>query len=364
MNFRRLSPWLVLFACLNAAVSPALAREGVDPGAPGRGDLRRDVKETSARYRKAKADVDRLAAEIARIENRLAGVEQQQAALQSMATRGAAALYMRDSTVDWLDGFGDGGDEVLQAGRRARLVYGVSELAGAAVRNLADSAKQIDDDRRLLRERRREQEVALGKLNAQRRSAQGRFSAFVAAERNEQRQHRREEAARRKAEASARKAEAEARRAEAAAARAAQRASRAGSPEGRPMVPGGWVCPINGPFKFGDGFGAGRNHKGNDLMNARGTENVAVVPGTISSRFWGGGGLTVFLTGDDGHTYVYMHLLRVVGEQPRHVEPGEVIGLTGASGNATAYHTHFEFHPNGRGAADPRPLLAANCPQA
>ena len=358
VRIRRPAPWLVLFACLNAAVSPALAREGVDPGAPGRSDLQRDVKESSARYRRAKADADRLAAEIARIEGRLAGVEEQQAALRSLATRGAAALYRRDPTVDWLEGFGDGGDEVLAAARRAKLVNGVGELAGAAVRNLADSAEQIAEDRRLLKDRRREQEVVLGSLNRERQMASGRFSAFVAAERNEERRQRNAEAAARRAEAAARKAE--------AAARAAQRTSRAAVAGGRPqpVAPGQWVCPINGPFKFGDGFGAGRNHKGNDLMNARGTENVAMVPGTISSRFWGGGGLTVFLTGDDGHTYVYMHLLRVVGDQPRHVEAGEVIGLTGASGNATAYHTHFEFHPNGGGAVDPRPLVAGSCPQA
>ena len=153
----------------------------------------------------------------------------------------------------------------------------------------------------------------------------------------------------------------------------AEAASRPGRPADQPgsSRPGGrptpcprcgFVCPLNGPFKWGDGFGAGRGHKGNDLLAARGTENVATVPGTIESRFWGGGGLTLFLTGDDGHTYVYMHLLRVVGDQPRHVEAGELIGLTGASGNASAYHTHFEIHPGGGGAIDPHPLLVANCP--
>ena len=357
MKSRLFAPWLVLFACLTAAVSPALAREGADPGAPGRGELQKNAKESTAVYRKAKADVDRLAAEITRIENRLAGVDKQQAALRSLATRGAAALYRRDSAVDLLEGFGNG-DEVLQGARRAKLVKGVSELAGAAVRNLSDSAKHIEEDRRLLKDRRREQEVALGKLNRERQMAQGRFSAFVAAEKNEQRQQR-------KAEEAARKAEAAARKAEAAAARAASRASRSAPPGGRPspaIVPGAIVCPINGPFKWGDGFGAGRNHKGNDLLAPRGTENVATVAGTIESRFWGGGGLTLFLTGDDGHTYVYMHLLRVVGDQPRHVEAGELIGLMGASGNASAYHTHFEFHPGGGAAVDPHPMLVANCP--
>ena len=235
----------------------------------------------------------------------------------------------------------------------------MSELAGAAVRNLSDSAKQIEEDRRLLKDRRREQEVALGKLNRERQLAQGRFSAFVAAEKNEQKRRQR------KAEAAARKAEAAARKAEAAAARAAQRASRsalARGPAPGPSFPGRSCAPSTARSNGVTGSAPGGTTRATTCWPPAGTENVATVPGTIESRFWGGGGLTLFLTGDDGHTYVYMHLLRVVGDQPRHVEAGELIGLMGASGNASAYHTHFEFHPGGGGAVDPHPLLVANCP--
>jgi murein DD-endopeptidase MepM/ murein hydrolase activator NlpD len=356
VKLRLLAPCLVAFACLTAAVTPALAREGASPDAPGRGELQKDVKETTARYRKAKADVDKVAAEIRRLEARLVGVDAQQAALRNMATKGAAALYMHDSTLEWADGFGDGGNEILDAARRARLVGGVNELAGAAVRNLNDSTKQIDEDRRRLKDKRREQEVALAQLDGERRDATGRFSAFVAAEREEERERRAEEAVQRKAEKEQRKAE--------AALRAAQRTSRAQT-VGRgdiPPFPLGFLCPLNGPFKWGDGWGAGRGHRGTDLLAARGSEQVAVAPGTFDTRFWGGGGLTLFLRGDDGNTYVYMHLLRVVGDQPRHVEAGEVIALTGASGNASAYHLHFEIHPEGGGPIDPFPSLASRCP--
>lgn len=319
--------------------------------------MQRDVKETSAKYRKAKADADRLAAEIARIEGRLVGVDEQQAALRSMATKGAVALYMHDSTSDWADGFGDGGEQVLEAARRARLIGDVNVLAAAAVRNLSDSTKQITEDRRRLRDKRQEQEVALAQLNGERQVAAGRFSAFVAAERDEARQLRQAELAQRKAEAAQRKAE--------AAARKAQRTSRSeAAGRGGLDVPmsGGFVCPLSGPFKWGDGWGAGRGHKGSDMLAPRGSEQVAVVSGTFETKFWGGGGLTLFLLGDDGHTYTYMHLMRVVGEQGRHVQQGEVIALTGASGNASAYHLHFEFHPDGEGAVDPRPMLVKACP--
>ena len=363
VKLRLFAPWLVLFACLNAAVTPALAREGVDPDAPGRGELQRDVKDTTARYRKAKADVDKLAAEIARLEARLVGVDAQQAALRAMATKGAAALYMHDSTLDWADGFGDGGNDVLDTARRARLVGGVNELAGAAVRNLNDATRQIDEDRHRLKQKRQEQETALAKLDGERQAAAGRFSAFVAAEREDERLRRQEEATQRKAEAAQRQAEAAQRRTEVAA-RAAQRTSRdlVGPRGDIPPLPLGFLCPLNGPFKWGDGWGAGRGHKGTDMLAPRAAEQVAVVPGTFDTRFWGGGGLTLFLRGDDGHTYVYMHLLRVVGEPDRHVEAGEVIALTGASGNASAYHLHFEIHPDGGGPIDAFPTLVTHCP--
>ncbi|HEY4409599.1 MAG TPA: peptidoglycan DD-metalloendopeptidase family protein [Acidimicrobiia bacterium] len=352
MNTRRLAFALVLFACLNAAGTPALAREGADPNAPGRGELQQHLKDSTARYRRAKAEFDRLSAEVARLEGRLAGVDQAQADLRSLATKGAVALYMHDSTFDWVNGMGDDGN-ALEAARRARLVSNVSRLAGAAIRDLADSTRQIAEDRQQLKDKRHEQEAAVAQLDGVRRADAGRFSALAAAERDEERQRRDAEAAQRKAEAVQRKAE--------AARRLAPRASRSEPPYLGPALPDGFLCPLNAPFKWGDGWGAGRGHKGVDLLAARGTDNVAVVPGTFETKFWGGGGLTLFLMGDDGNTYVYMHLLRIVGE-PGRVEAGDVIALTGASGNASAYHTHFEFHPGGQEAVDPYPLLVSHCP--
>src|SRR5207247_3528344 len=105
---------------------------------------------------------------------------------------------------------------------------------------------QIDEDRRRLRQKRQEQEAALGRFDGERQAAAGRFSAFVAAERDEERQRRAEEAAQRNAEAAQRKVE--------AAARAAQRTSRAQS-VGRgdlPPLPLAFLCPLNGSFKWGD----------------------------------------------------------------------------------------------------------------
>jgi murein DD-endopeptidase MepM/ murein hydrolase activator NlpD len=115
---------------------------------------------------------------------------------------------------------------------------------------------------------------------------------------------------------------------------------------------------------FTDDFGAprgGRRHMGNDMLSPRGTPNVAVVNGTIETRPWAGGGITIFLAGDDGNTYVYMHLLRIEGAVPRRVSQGEVIGQVGSTGHSFGYHTHFEYHPGGGDAVSPYPLLSAAC---
>ena len=145
------------------------------------------------------------------------------------------------------------------------------------------------------------------------------------------------------------------------------RASRSAAGLGQRLIKSApsFVCPIDGPLAFTDDFGAprggGRRHMGNDLLSSRGTPNVAVVNGTIETRPWAGGGIVVFLAGDDGNTYVYMHLMQIVGAVPRRVAQGEVIGLVGNTGDAQGYHTHFEFHPGGGDAISPFPLLSAAC---
>jgi murein DD-endopeptidase MepM/ murein hydrolase activator NlpD len=96
------------------------------------------------------------------------------------------------------------------------------------------------------------------------------------------------------------------------------------------------------------------------MMAAHGTPNVAVVSGTFRTHHSRLGGLSIYLSGDDGHTYYYAHLSQVVGPD-RRVAQGEVIGRTGSTGDATTPHTHFEFHPNGGRAVSSYSLLKAHC---
>jgi peptidoglycan LD-endopeptidase LytH len=133
---------------------------------------------------------------------------------------------------------------------------------------------------------------------------------------------------------------------------------------------GGWsVGPVNGlyfpvagPCSFTNDWGAprsvGRTHKGTDIMAAYGTPCVAITSGTVVQRSGGNAGLYVFLYGDNGHTYWYMHL-QSYGKSGR-VNGGDVIGYVGDTGNARGCpHLHFEWHPNGGAAVNPYPLLVA-----
>ncbi|MGH9041055.1 MAG: murein hydrolase activator EnvC family protein [Acidimicrobiia bacterium] len=337
MTTKILARCLLVLCCLMAATSPTPAG-GEEFDASALATLKREGNEAAARWSKARSDQLRINKEVTGLELRVSDLEGRMDLLRRAAARGTATMYKRDSVVDSVSGFGDTA-AILGSARRTKLIGQINDLAGEAVLRLGEAAEQLKTKRQALDVRRRQQDEVVAQLNGERRAVESQLKVMA-------------------------KAEKELRTRELAAAKALARTSRAKPPaivRARPGPGGSFICPINGPVAFSNDFGDGRNHKGNDLMNPRGTENVAVVAGAISSRRWGAGGLTLFLTGDDGHTYVYMHLQEIVGPQPRHVEQGEVIGLTGRTGNATAYHTHFEFHPGHGGAVNPHPLIAAHC---
>lgn len=129
---------------------------------------------------------------------------------------------------------------------------------------------------------------------------------------------------------------------------------------------GGMVCPVGGPTSFADTWGAprsgGRSHQGVDMMASYGTPLVAIVSGTITyAAYDGSGGNMIFLSGDDGNAYWYLHNQEnfVTGGR---VTAGQTIASVGDTGNAAGTpHVHFEYHPGGGGPVNPYPLVASIC---
>ncbi|NED88320.1 M23 family metallopeptidase [Streptomyces sp. SID11233] len=149
--------------------------------------------------------------------------------------------------------------------------------------------------------------------------------------------------AKKKAEAKAKKAKAaaarakEARESEARAARSAERARL-----------GTFQLPVAGSYvstgyKSSGSLWSSGSHSGIDFHAASGSSVVAVGAGTVVEAGWGGAyGNNIVLRMTDGTYTQYGHLSSIGVSVGRSVGRGQQIGLSGATGNATGPHLHFE----------------------
>lgn len=98
-------------------------------------------------------------------------------------------------------------------------------------------------------------------------------------------------------------------------------------------------------------------HRGVDINVPDGTEVRAIAGGRV--RFAGtqsGYGRVVWLDHPRGTLTVYAHLSAIHVQAGEEVRNGQVVGLSGHSGNAVGPHLHFEIWRHGR-EVDPVPLL-------
>lgn len=119
--------------------------------------------------------------------------------------------------------------------------------------------------------------------------------------------------------------------------------------------------PVSAPIisGFGMRFQGARPdiHRGVDLNVPTGTPVVAMADGRV--RFAGvqrGFGNVVWIDHPSGILTIYAHLSAIEVQAGARVSTGERIGLSGATGNATTPHLHFEVWRWGR-PVDPIPIL-------
>ena len=104
--------------------------------------------------------------------------------------------------------------------------------------------------------------------------------------------------------------------------------------------------PIVGKHSYGDGFGAGRSHEGQDVFAKCGTRLVAAQGGRIQLNKWDDAAGNYLVIDVDGTRIdeVYAHMSnRAVLRKGDRVETGETIGRVGQTGNASGCHLHFEM---------------------
>jgi murein DD-endopeptidase MepM/ murein hydrolase activator NlpD len=322
--------------CVALAAPAGAARRGDRPTSQ---DLQRRADDAAVRYDRAVAQLAKLGDGVAALEHKIGDVETKMGPLRATVTRRAVAVYTSDRGLDAFAGFADGGD-LVESARGAKLASGVSVRDYAALKRMGTATAELARRRDELAARRAEQQQATDELRTERHNVEEALAFMV-------------------------------RRDAALQSRLIPRASRGERAPLDSVPPSGpvptvtdFVCPIRGPLTFTDTWGAprsgGRRHEGTDLMNAYGTPNVAVVAGDFETHHSGLGGLSIYLHGDDGNTYYYAHLSQIVGPD-RRVAQGEVVALTGSSGDATTPHTHFEFHPGGGPAVNSYQLVRAHC---
>ena len=128
--------------------------------------------------------------------------------------------------------------------------------------------------------------------------------------------------------------------------------------QGRPVQsnPGGYIWPVDSRYitstvggRASPGGVGSTNHKGTDIGRVGYTSSIyAAKAGTvIVSQYSSSYGNYVVLSHGSGNTTLYGHMSSRKVEVGQYVLQGDVIGITGSTGNSTGPHLHFEITENG-----------------
>ena len=301
-----------------------------------------ELDATTLKIERLRDSIEELEGQVSVIEARMAELQKERDRLTADAVARADSLY-RSGAIGMAEALFTS-DNFSELSTRAELLSQVSAEDSGVFIKLSRTQNELDllsDD---LTRREAELERAAQELAAENKRLQAQFRS-VAAEHQRLRQRLA--------------------RAQASAPVPNSAPAGAASAPVQIKVSGNMTCPVAGPVSFVDSWGAprsGHTHQGVDMMGDYGTPLVAITSGTITyAAYDGSGGNMIFLSGDDGNDYWYMHNQENL-VSGGHVEVGQQIATLGDTGNAAGTpHLHFEFHP-GRGAAvNPYPLVSSLC---
>ncbi|MEW2161775.1 LysM peptidoglycan-binding domain-containing M23 family metallopeptidase [Streptomyces sp. NPDC007084] len=110
----------------------------------------------------------------------------------------------------------------------------------------------------------------------------------------------------------------------------------------------GYTLPVDGAvigtnYKVAGSMWSSGYHTGTDFVVPTGTTIKAIAAGTVVSAGWGGAyGNQVVIQHADGKYSQYAHMSALSVSAGQTVTEGQQIGLSGATGNVTGPHLHFE----------------------
>ncbi|WP_190037239.1 M23 family metallopeptidase [Streptomyces fructofermentans] len=123
-----------------------------------------------------------------------------------------------------------------------------------------------------------------------------------------------------------------------------------------------FTSPISGSYvsigyQAGGAVWSSGSHTGIDFHAASGTAVHSVGAGTVVEAGWGGAyGNQIVVRMNDGTYTQYGHLSSIGVSVGQTVAPGAQIGLSGATGNVTGAHLHFEARTSAEYGSDIDPI--------
>lgn len=337
-SFRRLLALsaVAALAIVSVQAPQAHGQKMLDEIRAGLDRLQAELDEATAHVEALRFQENGRRLTIARIDQEINDLRNQRLQLEERAVAAARRIYIASNS-DTLDVLLSS-ESVAEIASRSQSLAQISAFDAASLESLSAADTRLRDLQSDLIEKTDGLTVIRSRLDAESDDLQQRFEELTS-EYND---------LKKKLEEAARKAS-------------------AGSDPQVVYSASGMACPIAAPNSFIDSWGyprsGGRTHEGTDMMAAMGAPVVAITNGTITFE---GTGITagkwLILSGDDGHSYYYMHNQSNLVSGGR-VKAGHLIATVGDTGNAIGGppHVHFEYHPNGGGPVNPYPLLAEIC---
>lgn len=360
-----------------ATIARADTESDLDAARKTLSDTQAAANATAAEISEAEGRFEQLDDQIQVLEAEIATSQERADELVRIVRQRAVSAYTRAGATG-VSVVLDAADP-LEAARRTQLLDRANQKDHAATRKLAALRSDLRSQQNQVRAQRDEQKRVKDQLDVKYEEVQAQLVTAAKARDDLIVRLEGERAAAAAAAAELERLRAEqaaAKAAEEAAVRAAQQSNDDDDDDDGLVVggsgqilanPGGgsFQCPVTGAAYSNNYGGRGSGfHYGIDMFAPSGKPLVAVKAGTV--RYVpneGAGGNTVYLSADDGNLYFYAHLSSFVGGE-RSVAQGEIIGLVGATGNASGAHLHFEIRlggPNGQ-KINPYPTLqSAGC---
>lgn len=134
-----------------------------------------------------------------------------------------------------------------------------------------------------------------------------------------------------------------------------------GGDGGGKLSSAGWTRPVKGalgtPYHQAGGSWSSGVHTGIDFTVPTGTTVRAAGPGTVQTAGQGGSyGNQVVIKHADGVYSQYAHLSKISVSAGARVKGGQALGRSGATGNVTGPHLHFEIRTGPEYGSDVDPI--------